>query len=65
MRFDTIAALGNSHIRTPNIDRLIQSGVALENCYVQNQLCTPSRASFLTGRYPAAAMLIFQIMKCW
>jgi len=54
MRFDTIAALGNSHIRTPNIDRLIQSGVALENCYVQNQLCTPSRASFLTGRYPAA-----------
>jgi arylsulfatase len=54
MRFDTIAALGNSHIRTPNIDRLIQNGVALENCYVQNQLCTPSRASFLTGRYPAA-----------
>ncbi|MBT3917456.1 MAG: sulfatase-like hydrolase/transferase [Rhodospirillaceae bacterium] len=54
MRFDTIAALGNSHIRTPNIDKLISNGVALENCYVQNQLCTPSRASFLTGRYPAA-----------
>ena len=54
MRFDTIAALGNTEIRTPSLDALIQNGVAFENCYVQNQLCTPSRASFLTGRYPAA-----------
>jgi len=54
MRYDMIHALGNDKIRTPNIDSLIQTGIALENCYVQNQLCTPSRASFLTGRYPAA-----------
>lgn len=54
MRFDTIAALGNTHIHTPNIDRLIGRGVAFKRCYAQNQLCTPSRASFLTGRYPAA-----------
>ena len=54
MRYDMIHVLGNDKIRTPNIDSLIHTGIALENCYVQNQLCTPSRASFLTGRYPAA-----------
>lgn len=54
MRYDTVSALGNAEIRTPNIDRLIARGTAFENCYVQNQICTPSRASFLTGRYPAA-----------
>ena len=54
MRFDVINALGNKHINTPRINALIDEGVALRNCYVQNQLCTPSRASFLTGRYPAA-----------
>ena len=54
MRFDVINALGNKHINTPKINALINDGVAFRNCYVQNQLCTPSRASFLTGRYPAA-----------
>lgn len=51
-RFDTIAALGNNHIRTPNIDRLVAEGVAFTHAFAQNPVCTPSRASFLTGRYP-------------
>lgn len=51
-RYDTIGALGNPHIRTPAIDRLIARGVAFERCYVQSTICTPSRASMLTGRYP-------------
>lgn len=54
MRYDTISALGNAEINTPNIDRLMKIGTTFEKCYVQNQICTPSRASFLTGRYPAA-----------
>ncbi len=54
MRHDTIAALGNPHIRTPNLDRLAAEGTAFTRTYVQNTVCTPSRASFLTGRYPAA-----------
>ncbi|MBU2959131.1 sulfatase-like hydrolase/transferase [Paracoccus sp. 1_MG-2023] len=53
-RFDTIRALGNSHIHTPNLDRLVESGVTMEQAYCQNPVCTPSRASFLTGRYPRA-----------
>jgi len=52
-RFDTIASLGNPHIRTPNIDRLVRDGVAFTHAYCQSPICTPSRASFLTGRYPS------------
>ena len=51
-RFDTLGAYGNEFVDTPNLDRLAQSGVLFENCYSQSPVCTPSRASFLTGRYP-------------
>lgn len=50
-RYDTIAALGNDKIRTPHIDRLVGEGVAFNSAYCQSPVCTPSRASFLTGRY--------------
>jgi arylsulfatase A-like enzyme len=52
-RFDTIGALGNPHVHTPNLDRLAANGVAFEHAYCQAPICTPSRASFLTGRYPS------------
>ena len=51
-RLDTIRALGNSSARTPNLDRFIGEGVAFENAFCQSPVCAPSRASFLTGRYP-------------
>ncbi|MDH7571068.1 MAG: sulfatase-like hydrolase/transferase, partial [Armatimonadota bacterium] len=51
-RFDTIHALGNPHVRTPNLDRLVARGVAFTRAYCTSPICTPSRASFLTGRYP-------------
>ncbi len=53
-RWDTIRSLGNEHIRTPHLDRLVASGVAFENAYCQSPICTPSRAGFLTGMYPSA-----------
>jgi len=52
-RYDTVHALGNEHIRTPNLDRLIAEGVAFTRAYSQSPICTPSRACFLTGRYPS------------
>lgn len=52
-RGDTIHALGNEHIRTPNLDRLCSEGVAFTRAYCQSPICTPSRASFLTGVYPS------------
>jgi len=51
-RFDTIRGLGNEHINTPNLDRLLGEGVSFDRTYCQSPVCTPSRASFLTGRYP-------------
>lgn len=53
-RADTIAALGNPVIKTPNIDRLVKRGVAFTRAYMQggNQgaTCVPSRAMLLSGR---------------
>ncbi|MEW6305097.1 MAG: sulfatase-like hydrolase/transferase [Verrucomicrobiota bacterium] len=51
-RYDTVRALGNGRIRTPVLDQLASEGVAFEQVYAQSPVCTPSRAAFLTGRYP-------------
>jgi len=53
-RWDTIRALGNPHIRTGAIDALVADGTAFTRAYTQSPICTPARASFLTGRYPAS-----------
>lgn len=53
-RFDTIAALGNKHINTPNLDRFVEQSAVFTQAYCQSPICTPSRASFLTGMYPSA-----------
>lgn len=43
---------GNKTLRTPGIDRLASEGVKLTQHLAASPLCTPSRAAFLTGRYP-------------
>ena len=53
-RWDTIGRLGNRHIRTPAQDALAEHGTAFRRAYTQSPICTPSRASMLTGRYPAS-----------
>ena len=52
-RFDTIGALGNPYVRTPQIDALVEQGAAFTHAYCQSPICTPSRASFMTGLYPS------------
>jgi len=51
---DTIRALGNSHIETPNMDRLVNSGVSFENAYIMGgsspAVCSPSRACLFSGQ---------------
>jgi len=42
----------NVFVDTPNIDRLANEGVIFDNFYAVTPLCTPSRASFMTGLYP-------------
>lgn len=53
-RFDAVGAYGNSHMHTPNIDRLAAGGVRFENSYVAQAVCSPSRASIFSGLYPHA-----------
>ena len=53
-RYDTIGSLNNPHVSTPYIDRMVAQGTAFTKTYCQSPICTPSRASFLTGCYPNA-----------
>ncbi|MCX7006671.1 MAG: sulfatase-like hydrolase/transferase [Kiritimatiellaeota bacterium] len=54
MRPDCIGALGNPHIQTPHLDKLVARGMAFTRTYVQGAnsgaVCTPSRTMLLTGR---------------
>ncbi len=42
-------------VLTPNLDRLAQEGITFENAHVTSTVCTPSRYTFLTGRYAGSA----------
>ncbi|MEX0807863.1 MAG: sulfatase-like hydrolase/transferase [Dongiaceae bacterium] len=44
---------GNTEIVTPNLDRMAQNGVLFENAYCPNAMCSPCRASVLTGLMPS------------
>jgi arylsulfatase A-like enzyme len=51
-RRDSLGCYGNQHVRTPCLDGLARDGVCFDNHFVTNVVCSPSRASLLTGRYP-------------
>jgi arylsulfatase A-like enzyme len=55
MGYGDIGPDGNTVIPTPNLDRMAREGTVLANYYAPANLCTPSRAGLLTGRYPIRA----------
>src|SRR5687768_6449462 len=43
---------GSSFHETPNLDRLARDGARLTTCYTAGSVCSPTRSSILTGKYP-------------
>jgi len=51
LRFDETGASGHPYMRTPHIDRLAHEGAQCANAFHTTPLCSPNRASILTGQY--------------
>ncbi len=49
----TLGCYGNPEIKTPHIDRLAAEGTLMEQAYSSNPVCSPTRATFLTGLMPS------------
>ena len=54
LRWNALGCTGNPHIKTPHIDSLAKQGVLFENSFCTTSLCSPSRASILSGMYAHA-----------
>ncbi len=48
-RDNTLGAMGHPFVKTPHLDRLMQSSVQFRNAYIASPVCSPSRVCFLTG----------------
>ncbi|QEG41666.1 sulfatase family protein [Roseimaritima ulvae] len=54
IRWDALSCAGHPHLKTPHIDRLASEGLYFENMFCTTSLCSPSRASILSGLYAHA-----------
>ena len=61
--FGDVGCYGATRIRTPNIDQLATEGISFTNAYTASSLCSPSRYSIMTGRYPWRTRLKFGVLK--
>lgn len=53
--YGDLGCMGSPDLKTPNLDALAEKGVLFSSMYSASPVCSPSRASLLTGRYPARA----------
>src|SRR5882762_11327185 len=47
-----LGSMGNTQVRTPNLDQLAREGVQFRNAVANTPVCTPARGTLLTGKYP-------------
>jgi arylsulfatase A-like enzyme len=50
--YGDLSITGGTDIQTPHLDKLFQKGVQFTNFYSNCTVCSPTRASLMTGRYP-------------
>ena len=63
LRWDEFGEAGHNFIKTPNIDRIAKEGANFKNAFATTPLCSPSRASFLTGLYAHANGIIDNLAR--
>lgn len=61
--YGDLGAYGARLIKTPEIDTLARRGVRLTNFYASANVCTPSRAGLLTGRYPVRSGITYKVVQ--
>lgn len=67
LRRDALGCYGNTVCRTPNLDRLAEQGTLFDNAFSTSPVCSPARASLLTGLYPHnhGVMINTHIAPAW
>jgi arylsulfatase A-like enzyme len=63
LRWDEFAAAGHPYVETPHIDRLAAEGAMFVNSFHAVPLCSPNRASILTGQYPSRHGIIDNVAR--
>lgn len=63
LRWDEFGAAGHPYVETPNIDRLAAEGALFVNSFHAVPLCSPNRASILTGQYPSRHGIIDNVAR--
>lgn len=48
-----LTSFGSTFYETPNLDRLVSAGLRFDNAYAASPVCSPTRASIMSGKYPA------------
>ena len=63
LRWDEFGAAGHPWLETPNIDRLAREGALFENSFHAVPLCSPNRATLLTGQFPSQHGIIDNVAR--
>ncbi len=60
--YGDLGSYGSRLIKTPNLDRMARAGLLMTDFYASANICTPSRAGLLTGRYPIRTGLAYEVI---